>query len=126
MLKVKGLELGFDITAPEDLHRYLGAAKAMDGAAAAAPPLPRAGVLATRDGLQGYTAYIEGQCRLLTDFVDAAFGAGTCNALLGPKTSLDGLLDVVDALREAVAAQGQQAGERLAAYMPNRATHDEK
>ena len=121
MLKVKGLELGFDITAPEDLHRYLDAAKAMDDAAAAAPPL-----LATRDGLQEYTAYIEGQCKLLTDFVDAAFGAGTCNALLGPKTSLDGLLDVVDALREAVAAQGQQAGERLAAYMPNRATHDEK
>ena len=73
-----------------------------------------------------YTAYIEGQCKLLTDFVDAAFGNGTCNAMLGPKTSLDGLLDVVDALREAVAAQGQQAGERLAAYMPNRATHEEK
>ena len=126
MLKVNGLELGFDITAPEDLHRYLDAAKAMDDAAAAAPPLPRAEVLATRDGLQEYTAYIEGQCKLLTDFVDAAFGNGTCNALLGPKTSLEGLMDVVDTLREAVAAQGQQAGERIAAYMPNRATHEEK
>ena len=126
MLKVNGLELGFDITAPDDLHRYLDAAKAMDEAAASAPPLPKAEALSTREGLRAYTAYIEGQCKLLTDFVDKAFGDGTCNALLGPKTSLSGLMDVVAALREAVAAQGQQAGERIAAYMPNRATQGEK
>ena len=126
MITVKGYQIDFDITAPGDLHRYLAAAKAMDEAAAKAPPMPAAEALASRAGLQAYTDYIEGQCRLLTDFVDAAFGDGTCNALLGPKTSLDGLLDVVDGLRDAVSAQGQQAGERLAAYLPNRAVPGEK
>ena len=62
------------------------------------------------------------QCKLLTDFIDAAFGDGTCNALLGPKTSLSTLLDVMDALRDAISNQGTQYAQRLAAYKPNRAT----
>ena len=122
MLKIQDYEIDFDITSPEDLHRYNAACAAMEQAEIGLPPMPAQERLQTRAGLKEYEAYITGQCRLLTDFIDEAFGGGTCNALLGPKTSLDRLLDVTDALRAAITAQGQQAGRRLAAYMPNRAT----
>jgi len=122
MLKVKDHEIDFDITAPADLRRYLEATAAMEQAAADLPPMPPQEELNSATGLASYTAYITGQCTLLTDFIDNAFGAGTCNALLGPKTSLDKLVDVADALRDAVAAQGRRTGERIAAYLPNRAT----
>ena len=62
----------------------------------------------------------------MTDFIDAAFGEGTCNKLLGAKTSLDKLMDTVAALREAVTEQGEQAGKKLEAYAPNRATRRKK
>ena len=122
MMKVKGYEIDFDITSPDDLQRYLAASDAMEKAAATLPPMPSPAEMASPAGIRAYTAYITGQCKLVTDFIDAAFGDGTCNALLGPKTSLDALMDVTDALRDAIAAQGQRAGERITGYMPNRAT----
>lgn len=122
MIKVKGHEIDFDITSPADLQRYLAASDAMEQAAADLPPMPKPDEMASPAGIRAYTAYITGQCKLLTDFIDAAFGDGTCNALLGPKTSLDALMDAVDALQEAISAQGQRAGERITAYLPNRAT----
>ena len=122
MMKVKGHAIDFDITSPDDLQRYLAASDAMEKAAATLPPMPSPAEMASPAGIRAYTAYITGQCKLVTDFIDAAFGDGTCNALLGPKTSLDALMDVTDALRDAIAAQGQRAGERITGYMPNRAT----
>lgn len=122
MLTVLGQQIDFDITSPADIQRYLAAGEAMEQAAAGLPPMPDGDALQTPDGLRAYAAYLNGQCKLLTDFIDAAFGDGTCNALLGPKTSLDRLMDVVDALREAVTAQGQRTSQKIAAYLPNRAT----
>lgn len=122
MIKVKDHEIDFDITSPADLQRYLAASDAMEKAAATLPPMPSPEAMASPAGIRAYTAYITGQCKLLTDFIDAAFGDGTCNALLGPKTSLDTLMDVVDALRDAISVQGQRAGERITGYLPNRAT----
>lgn len=122
MITVKGCEIDFDITSPDDLQRYLTACDAMDQVAADLPAMPAPEEMASPAGIRAYTAYITGQCKLLTDFIDAAFGDGTCNALLGPKTSLDTLLDVVDALREAISSQGQRTGARIASYLPNRAT----
>lgn len=122
MITVNGHEIDFDVTAPEDLQRYLAACETMDKAAASLPALPASGTMASPDGLRTYTAYITGQCKLLTDFIDDAFGDGTCNALLGPKASLETLMDVADALRDAISAQGQSVGKRIAGYMPNRAT----
>ena len=122
MMKVKGHEIDCDSTSPDDLQRYLAASDAMEKAAATLPPMPSPAEMASPAGIRAYTAYITGQCKLVTDFIDAAFGDGTCNALLGPKTSLDALMDVTDALRDAIAAQGQRAGERITGYMPNRAT----
>lgn len=122
MLTVLGKEIDFDVTSPADMQRYLDAEAAMQTAAAALPPDPDPAAMATMEGLQAYQASLAAQCKLLTDFVDAAFGDGTCNALLGPKTSLSTLLDVMDALRDAITSQGAQYAQRLAAYKPNRAT----
>ena len=122
MLTVLGKEIDFDVTSPTDMQRYLDAEAAMRKAAAALPPDPNPATMKTMEGLQAYQAHLAVQCKLLTDFIDAAFGDGTCNALLGPKTSLSTLLDVMDALRDAISGQGVQYAQRLAANKPNRAT----
>ena len=122
MLTVLGKEIDFDVTSPADMQRYLEAEAAMQKAAAALPPDPDPAAMATMEGLQAYQEHLAAQCKLLTDFIDAAFGDGTSNALLGPKTSLSTLLDVMDALRDAITSQGAQYAKRLAAYKPNRAT----
>lgn len=123
MLNVLGHEIDFDVTSPADMQRYIDAEKAMHQAAEAVPPMPAGQAeLSTMAGIQAYQAHLASQCKLLTDFIDAAFGDGICNALLGPKTSLDTLMDVVDALRDAITAQGKQTAQRLASYKPNRAT----
>lgn len=122
MLTVLGKEIDFDVTSPDDMQRYLEAEDAMHKAAEALPPDPDPAAMATREGLLAYQANLAAQCKLLTDFIDAAFGDGTCNALLGPKTSLATLLDVMEALRDAITGQGVQYAQRLAAYKPNRAT----
>lgn len=121
MLRVLDHEIDFDITSPQDMQRYLAAGRAMEEAAAALPDLPSADQLGSLEGLESYTVCITAQCRMLTDFIDSAFGDGTCNLLLGPKTSLNRLLDMVDALRAAIDAQGQQTAQKLAVYQPNRA-----
>lgn len=122
MLIVLGKEIDFDVTSPADMQRYLAAETAMHESAATLPPAPDPATMATMEGLQAYQEHLAAQCKLLTDFIDAAFGDGTCNALLGPKTSLSTLLDVMDALREAITSQGTKYAQRLAAYKPNRAT----
>lgn len=122
MITVLGHEIDFDVTAPADLDRYLEAMREMEQRTSGMPAMPEQASLGTADGIRAYTEYLRGQCMLLTDFIDAAFGEGTCNKLLGAKTSLDKLMDMVAALREAVTEQGEQAGEKLEAYAPNRAT----
>lgn len=122
MLTVLGKEINFDVTSPDDMQRYLAAETAMHEAASTLPPAPDPATMVTMEGLQAYQEHLAAQCKLLTDFIDAAFGDGTCNALLGPKTSLSTLLDVMDALRDAITSQGTKYAQRLAAYKPNRAT----
>lgn len=123
MLIIQGHEIDFDVSCPADMQRYMDAEMAMYRAAEAVPPMPSdPSALATRAGMQAYQANLAAQCKLLTDFIDAVFGDGTCNALLGPKTSLSTLLDVVEGLHDAVAEQGKQIAKRMEAYRPNRAT----
>lgn len=120
MICVQGKELDFDITAPEDLRRYRAAGQKMSEVAATLPAMPQD--TATEEGFAAYIAWIEAQCRLLTDFLDQAFGDGTCNALLGTKTSVDKLLTLCDAVGSAVEEQGRQVGVKIQKYTPNRAT----
>lgn len=120
MLKIHGTEIDFDITSPEDLRRYRAAGERMERAAAGLPAAPAAPL--TEASFDEYVAFMEAQCRLVTDFIDDAFGQGVCDRLLGPKTSLEKLLDLCGAIGEAVSRQSSEVGEKLAQYTPNRAT----
>lgn len=120
MITVNGTAIDFDITAPEDLRRYRAAGERMTAAAQAAGDPPQD--VSSPLGFAAYIDYLDGQCRLLTGFIDEAFGEGTCNALLGPKTSLEKLLDACDAIGAAVEQQGQDVGVKIKKYLPNRAT----
>ena len=124
MLKIKGTEIDFDITAPEDLRRYRAAGEKM--AAAQLPEPPHPGKELTDADMDQYISYLEAQCRLLTDFIDEAFGEGVCDRLLGPKTSLEKLLDLCDALGAAVEEQTGAVGVKITRYAPNRATRRTK
>lgn len=72
MLTVLGKEIDFDVTSPTDMQRYLDAEAAMRKAAAALPPDPNPATMKTMEGLQAYQAHLAVQCKLLTDFIDAA------------------------------------------------------
>lgn len=124
MLNINGIELDFDITSPEDLRRYRAAGEKM--AAAELPDPPHPGEALTDADMEQYIAYLEAQCRLLTDFIDEAFGGDVCNRLLGPKTSLDKLLSLCDALGAAVEEQSKSVGVKIVRYAPNRASRRSK
>lgn len=119
MLKIRDFAFDFDLSAPEDLERYLRSSAAMQEKERQAPPAPADP--ADPQYLADYTAWLKCYCGLLTDWIDDVLGAGACNRLLGPKTSLAGLLDVYDEIAAAAAAQGSAIGRHLAQYTPNRA-----
>ena len=77
---------------------------------------------ASDEAFDQYVAFIETQCRLATDFIDETFGEGVCDQLLGPKTSLEKLLDLCDEIGRAVEQQGSQLETKLTRYKPNRTT----
>ena len=123
MLNINGTEIDFDITAPEDLRRYRAAGEKMAAAQLPAPPHP--GKELTGEDMGQYTTYLEAQCRLLTDFIDEAFGM-VCDWLLGAQDQPEKLLDLCDALGRAVEAQSSAVGVKIARYTPNRATRRAK
>ena len=72
--------------------------------------------------MQDYYKWLSAYCKILTDWIDDILGDGACNKLLGPKTSLSGLMNVYDEISEAATAQGNAIGQHIRKYMPNRAT----
>lgn len=117
-MKVRNHEIDFDLTSPDDMMRYRAAGEKMAEASARMPEPPQ--YVETPQGFDRYIAFLQQYCHILTDFLDSAFGDGTCNALLGPKTSLAALMDVCDELGDAVEAQGNDIGMRIQKYIPNR------
>ena len=109
MMKLRGHEFDFDISCPEDLERYLRCSEEMTQKAASAPPMPAD--MTYPHGLRAYT-----------DWIDGIFGDGACNKLLGPKTSLSGVMSLCDEIGEAAVQQGNAVGLQIKKYMPNRAT----
>ena len=120
MLNVMGHELDFDITAPDDLDRYLRCGEEMSARAAEAPPMPE--TVTTPEHLRAYTEWCRAYCKICTDWIDAVFGEGIANKLLGPKTSVAKLLDVCDAIQAAATKQGEMVGLHIKKFTPNRAT----
>lgn len=117
-MKLDEIDLDFDLTSPEDLRRYSAAMERMRTAVQDLP-VPPAEVV-TEENFAAYTAFMEAQCRILTQFIDAAFGDGTCNRLLGPQTSVSKLNALCEDIGKALEAQGNATAKRLAPYQPNR------
>lgn len=124
MLDIHGVQIDFDITCPQDLRRYRSAGEKMKSAAQGIPDPPDGA--GSEETFEQYVAFIEAQCRLATDFIDEAFGEGVCDQLLGPKTSLEKLLDLCDEIGRAVERQGSEFGVKLTRYKPNRTTRRTK
>ena len=64
MLNVMGHELDFDITAPDDLDRYLRCGEEMSARAAEAPPMPE--TVTTPEHLRAYTEWCRAYCKICT------------------------------------------------------------
>jgi hypothetical protein len=120
MLKIREFEFDFDISAPEDLERYLHSCKAMEERERNAPGMPVDRT--SPQYLADYLAWLKAYCKLLTDWIDDVLGEGACNKLLGAKTSLSELLDLWDEIEAAATAQGEAIGRHVQKYTPNRAT----
>lgn len=120
MLKVKGIELDFDITSPGDIVRYKQAGERMEAEAEniSTPTMK------TDDPLfmDAYIDMLNAELHLFGNFIDEVFGDGIADRLLGNNPSLNKVTEINDALGEAMAAQGKAFGTKLQKYTPNRAT----
>ncbi len=124
MITVNGNNLDFDLTSPEDLRRYTAAGEALNAASALIAPPPED--LTTATGFADYITYLDQSCRAMMAFIDEVFGQNTCNRLLGPKSSLEKLLDLCDEISAAMEEQGRRVGVKIQKYTPNRATRRAK
>ena len=120
MLKIREYEFDFDISAPGDLEKYLHSCEVMAEKEKLAPKMPTD--VQDPQYMQDYYKWLSAYCTILTDWIDDILGDGACNKLLGPKTSLSGLMNVYDEISEAATAQGNAIGQNIRKYMPNRAT----
>lgn len=67
--------------------------------------------------------FVLASCNLYgEDVLTNISNSGFFEKLLGPKTSLSGLMNVYDEISEAATAQGNAIGQHIRKYMPNRAT----
>ncbi|MCL1789864.1 MAG: hypothetical protein FWG40_00645 [Peptococcaceae bacterium] len=118
-MNVKGLEIDFDITSPADVKRYKEAGEKMEAAGESItfPALP------TDDPgfMDEYIEMLNLELIAFGNFLDDAFGEGVAGKLLGDNPSLNKIVDVNDALKEAMDAQSKALGVRLQKYQPNRA-----
>lgn len=120
MLKVKGVELNFDITAPGDLIRYKAAGEKME---ALADQTDYPVISPEEPGfLDGYIEMLNRELKLFGDFLDEVFGDGIAAQLMGNEPSLSKVIEINDAVGDALEAQGKEIGVKLQKYKPNRAT----
>lgn len=119
MIEVNGIQLDFDITAPDDVLRYqqaLERAQGRDDDPTYPPMSPD-----DPDFLNAYRAFLEATLRNFADYVDEIFGEGTAYKLFDGKASINKMYDINDALNEAMEKHGEESGIRIQKYTPNRA-----
>lgn len=124
MIHINGVDIDFDITSPRDMMRYNQAGiKMTEAADAVAAPSVDSSDPAYLDE---YIAMLNGLLNLYGNFIDDVFGDGVAEKLLTDNPSLTKLIDVDDALGEALEGQGKSFGARMTTrfskYTPNRAT----
>ncbi len=120
MLNILGLEIDFDITAPDDLLRYKKAGEDMEAAANNIPDVIQDN-MSSEDFFDAYVDMLNRQLQLYCAFLDTVFGEGIAIKMLGNRPSLNKIADINDAISNAFAAQGKEYGLKLQKYQPNRA-----
>ncbi len=118
MLKVKNIELAFDITSPTDVQRYMTAGQRMEALGA---NISMTVIDPSDPGfMDSYIEMLNTQLRLFGNFLDEVFGDGVALQLLGENPSLNKVTEVSDALAVAMEKQGSEFGIKLQKYKPNR------
>ncbi len=119
MLTVYNTPLDFDITCPEDILRYNKAVAKMSEQKTIADKKEQGKNEADGD-IKEYAEYLRQECDVVINFIDDVFGEGTCNKLMGEKSSLSALIDLCDEITVAVKNSTKEAEKKLAKYEPNR------
>lgn len=119
-MKIRGIELEFDITSPQDILRYKKAGEKMEkeGANVSWPEL----AATDPNYLEQYVESLNIQLKLYGDFMDEVFGEGIANQLLGSNPSLTKVTEIMDEMTNEFTKQGENFGVSLKKYSPNRRT----
>ena len=117
-LNIKGVELDFDFTSPEDLMRYRAAMERMQGIDI---EVLGAGVLDDAEAFSAYVAALKDMLGRFSAFLDEAFGEGTAAKLVGNKPSLRKITEIQEAINAGAEAQNRALEAHYAKYTPNRA-----
>ncbi len=121
MLTVYNTLLDFDITCPEDLMRYNSAIAHLNEHK---KKTKNAGTTHDENSMNSYVEFLRQECDVVINFIDEVFGEGTCNKLLGEKSSLSSLIDLCDEIAIAVKSSAKCTEKKFARYEPNRKKGD--
>ena len=123
MITVQGLQIDFDITSPGDIQR-LNAAQEV--AAEKEKNITAPTDTDSPTYLQAYASWLNQLLNIFGNFIDDAFGDGIAEQLLTNNPSITKMLDVNDALENALGEHAKQFAARFNKYAPNRATRRSK
>ncbi len=115
MLNINNVQVEFDVTSPEDIRRYARAAAAMTAQMKSLCEDSKDESISAAQ----YAEHLERQCKILTNFIDDAFGEGTCNKLLCKRTRL---YEICTSIATALELHTSELKEKFAGYEPNRKT----
>ena len=122
VLNINGVELDFDFTSPEDLHRYHTASEQLSEALPSIEELSGIAVSDEPEDVEEYIETLQSVLRSFATFLDEMFGEGVADKLLGDNPRLDKVAEIQNAIAAAAEKQDKGMQARLAKYAPNRAT----
>lgn len=126
MLKIRNIEIDFDITSPKDMARYNEAVKKASAAQEAHESLPGPD---EPDFMEKYVGFLNAELKIFGDFIDDIFGDGVANKLLGSNPSLNLVYEINDEIGAALEEQGKAVSlriKKLQKYQPDTAKRKRK
>ena len=126
MLKIRNVEIDFDITSPQDMMRYDDAVKKAAKTQTDYEPLPSQD---DQEFMAKYITYLNTELKTFGDFIDDIFGNGVANKLLGSNPSLNLVYEINDEIGAALEEQGKKFNlhiQKLQKYQPDTAKRKKK
>ena len=124
MITIRGIEIDFDITAPNDMLRLETAQEAADERAKDIPEPPTDET--APDYLKKYIGWLQANIKIVGDFWDEVFGDGVAEKLLTNNPSLTKIFDVNEEVEAALGVHVKVISTHMSKYKPNRATRRAK